>query len=38
MLLKIVHGKKLSSRHPVLPVELVIRKSTAPPGKRGRKA
>jgi DNA-binding LacI/PurR family transcriptional regulator len=34
MLLKIVRGKKLSSRHPVLPVELVIRESTAPPGRK----
>ena len=38
MLLKIVHGKKLPSRHPVLPVELAIRESTAPPGKKGRTA
>jgi LacI family transcriptional regulator len=37
MLLKIVQGKRLSSRHPVLPVELVVRESTAsPPVKRRR--
>jgi DNA-binding LacI/PurR family transcriptional regulator len=38
MLLKIVHGKKLSSRHPVLPVQLVIRQSTAPPPKKRRES
>ena len=34
MLLRIVQGKRLSSRHPVLPVQLVIRESTAPPGRK----
>jgi DNA-binding LacI/PurR family transcriptional regulator len=33
MLLKIVQGKKLSSRNQILPVELVIRDFTSPPPK-----
>jgi len=37
MLFKIIHGKRLSEKHRVLPVELVIRESTAPPLKRRNK-
>jgi len=37
-LLKIIQGKRLSQRHLILPVELVIRKTTAPPSlQRSRK-
>jgi DNA-binding LacI/PurR family transcriptional regulator len=36
MLLKMVQGKRLLSRHPVLPVQLVVRESTAPPSKKRR--
>ena len=35
ILLKIVQGKRVSCRHPVLPVQLVVRGSTASPGKKG---
>ena len=31
MLLEVIQGKKLSKRNIILPVELVIRQSTAPP-------
>ncbi len=31
MLIKLIHGKRLSQKHLVLPVELIVRKSTAPP-------
>jgi LacI family transcriptional regulator len=37
MLLRIVEGKKLASKVITLPVELVIRTSTAPPSKRRRR-
>jgi LacI family transcriptional regulator len=37
MLLKMIRGRRLASKHIVLPVELVIRKSTAPPPKKRRK-
>lgn len=37
MLFRIIEGKKNARRNVTLPVELVIRNSTAPPGKRGRK-
>ena len=37
MLLKIIEGKKLSCRSVRLPVELVVRNSTAPPGKSKRR-
>ncbi|MBU1206965.1 MAG: LacI family transcriptional regulator [Proteobacteria bacterium] len=34
MLLKVTQGKRLAQKHRVLPVELIIRKSTAPPSGR----
>jgi DNA-binding LacI/PurR family transcriptional regulator len=37
MLLKIIRGKRLAKKHMILPVELVIRESTAPPPKQRRK-
>lgn len=36
ILLKIIHGKSLSQKHLILPVELVIRESTAPPLEKGK--
>jgi LacI family transcriptional regulator len=37
MLLKMIQGRRFSPKHIVLPVELVIRKSTAPPAEKRRK-
>ncbi len=37
MLLKLIQGKRVGAKHIVLPVELVIRKSTAPPPRRKRR-
>jgi LacI family transcriptional regulator len=37
IVLRMVEGKKLPRRTLTLPVELVIRNSTAPPGKRRRR-
>ena len=34
-LLKIIQGKRLPQKHLILPVELVIRKTTAPPSQQG---
>ena len=35
MLLNLIRGKRLSQRHVVLPVEFVVRHSTAPPPRQG---
>jgi LacI family transcriptional regulator len=37
MLLKMIQGKRLGAKHIVLPVELIIRKSPAPPPRRKRR-
>ncbi|MCX5909019.1 MAG: LacI family DNA-binding transcriptional regulator [Deltaproteobacteria bacterium] len=37
MLLKMIQGKRLGAKHIVLPVELIIRKSTVPPPRRKRR-
>lgn len=34
MLVRLIHGKRLSRKHLVLPVELIVRESTAPPPLR----